>query len=139
MHHDQTQVVVVGNAGVIPEWAAIGAPTLPGRLRGSLVHVVGGEADLRHWAIQATIRGALAVVASPVGAPFVVEPGRLERFFRTGTLPWWTRAFKRFVFRSQEEARLWPIQLGRCIVVRGESPEELACVYEEVGRMSRRW
>lgn len=102
-----------------------GLAALVRALRGvDVVHVHGGEGDLRRVALAATLAGVRAVVATPSGPE--------------GAGAWWHRRFQRYVLPTQEEARRWRgagVALGRLVVAADE--EALRAVYLEVAEMGR--
>ena len=85
--------------------------------------------DLRRVAALATLAGARAVIAAPIGP--------------ATRLPWWERRFHRYLLDGQDAARGWAsagVALGRLVVV-APGPDEgdaLRAVVDEVRAMALR-
>lgn len=130
-HEDSDVVRLLARTGgtrVRSPWGLLGA-------RATIVIVRGGADLLREAVVPATLAGARAVLAMPIGEP--VALGR------------WDRRYHRFLFRAQEDARAWGarVALGRTVVVEpagapgyGDAEESSTwkAVFAEVDRMATR-
>ncbi len=99
--------------------------------RPELVLVRGDVEALRRGAWVASVAGARAVIALPIGT--------------AALLPWWGRRYHRLVFSSQPEAMRWVAagtSLGRVVVIEraAEAVERAnwAAIVREVASMARR-
>lgn len=131
------RLVVLGAAAdpVVGRWASAlgGRVVARGRslllARPELVIARVPVADLGRVALAATIAGAAAVIAAPIGAPTA--------------LPRWERRFHRFFVEDPDTARAWVgagIALGRVVLV-SAGPDEgsaIRAAIEEVRAMALR-